>query len=157
LEKGGIAVPNSSNVEQLDEPLLATSQQRRLVLARFAAIALTCAAWLSATAASAQSRWPHELVAGPFHCHATFGLAPYHALFDELAQLERDLNDTLGVVKVREPIHVYLFSTQGVYQQYISQYFPDVPYRRALFVKKHGPGMVFAYMNPDFAIDLRHE
>ena len=105
----------------------------------------------------AQSRWPYENVAGKFQCHSTFDLKPYESLFAELAELETDLAATLGVVKVREPIHLYLFSTKGVYQQYVKQYFPDVPFRRALFVKNRGPGMVFAFMNDDFAIDLRHE
>ena len=107
--------------------------------------------------AQAASRWPHEVTAGKFQCHSTFDVTPYAGLFAELAELEADLAATLGVVRVREPIHIYLFSTKGVYQQYVKQYFPDVPYRRALFVKNRGPGMVFAYMNDDFAIDLRHE
>jgi len=126
--------------------------------------ALTFGGWLAVPSAlvlgrsaSAQSRWPHEQVAGKFHFHSTFNLAPYAQLFTEVAELEKDLAATLGVVRVREPIHVYLFSTKGVYQQYVKQYFPDVPYRRALFVKNRGPGMVFAYMNHDFAVDLRHE
>lgn len=107
--------------------------------------------------AAAQSRWPHEQAAGKFQCHSTFDLTPYRELFGELAELEKDLAATLAVVRVREPIHVYLFGAKGVYQQYVKQYFPDVPYRRALFVKNRGPGMVFAYMNNDFAVDLRHE
>ena len=111
----------------------------------------------SAAPVLGQSRWPFENVAGKFECHSTFELEPYAALFAELADLETDLAATLGVVRVREPIHVYLFSTKSVYQQYVKQYFPDVPYRRALFVKNRGPGMVFAYLNDDFAIDLRHE
>ncbi len=112
---------------------------------------------VSASFAAAQARWPHEQAAGAFYCHSTFDLADYGPLFDELAQLERDLGDTLGVVKVREPIHIYLFGTQGIYKQYVHQYFPDVPYRRALYVKNRGPGMVFAHMNPEFAVDVRHE
>ena len=107
--------------------------------------------------ALAATRWPHEVNAGKFFCHSTFDLAPDHELLGQLSELEADLGATLGVVRVKEPIHVYLFGTKGVYRQYIQQYFPDVPYRRALFVKNRGPGMVFAYMNDDFAIDLRHE
>lgn len=92
-----------------------------------------------------------------FHCHSTFNLEPHRALFDELGQLERDLHITLGVVKVREPVHIYLLTSQESYQQYVQQFFPDVPYRRALFVKTRGPGMVFAFANDELAVDVRHE
>lgn len=123
----------------------------------WAAALLAAGALFASRTAEAAARWPYERVAGAFHCHSTFALEPYQTLFDELAQLERDLTATLGVVKVREPIHVYLFDSKDIYQQYVRQYFPDVPYRRALFVKNRGPGMVFAYKNPEFAIDVRHE
>jgi hypothetical protein len=119
-------------------------------------LALHCLFVAPALAAGAQP-WPHERTAGVLNCHATFDLEPHRALFDELGQLERDLHATLGVVKVRQHVHVYLFDSQAGYQQYVQQYFPDVPYRRALFVKTRGPGMVFAFLNDEFAVDVRHE
>src|SRR5690606_12817525 len=54
-------------------------------------------------------------------------------------------------------VRVYLLASQESYQRYVQQYFPDVPYRRALFVKTRGPGMVFAFDNAEFAVDVRHE
>lgn len=121
-----------------------------------ALFALTCAIVSPAVAGGAQP-WPHERTAGVFHCHATFDLEPYRELFGELGQLQRDLHATLGVVRARGPVHVYLLQSQTGYQQYVQQYFPDVPYRRALFVKTRGPGMVFAFKNDELAIDVRHE
>ncbi len=131
---------------------------RRRALVRCASLLAPAALGLCASrTAHAQSRWPHEQVSGKFQCHSTFDLSPYRDLFVELASLEEELNATLGVIRVQEPVHIYTFSTKGVYRQYLKQYFPDVPYRRALFVKNRGPGMVFAYLNNDFAVDLRHE
>src|SRR6056297_815659 len=39
----------------------------------------------------------------------------------------------------------------------MQRYFPDVPSRQALFIKRRGPGMVFAYRGHEFEVDLRHE
>ena len=63
----------------------------------------------------------------------------------------------LGAPPPRETVHFFLFQAKGTYQSYMKQYFPRVPYRRALFIKARGPGMVFAYQGNDFEIDVRHE
>jgi hypothetical protein len=39
----------------------------------------------------------------------------------------------------------------------MQRHFPKVPYRRALFIKARGPGMVFAYRGDEFGQDVRHE
>jgi hypothetical protein len=54
-------------------------------------------------------------------------------------------------------VHLFLFQSQATYEGYLKQHFPRVPYRRALFIKARGPGMVFAYQGTDFGIDVRHE
>jgi hypothetical protein len=110
-----------------------------------------------ATAVAAQARWPDERQAGPFQCHADFSLQPHQALLEELSVLQEDLAHTLGAGKPREPVHLFLFQTKSTYQGYLTQYFPRVPYRRALYIKARGPGMVFAYQGSDFEIDVRHE
>lgn len=124
------------------------------------------AAWMSCalvalvmqTAVQAQSRWPDEKSAGPFLCHADFSLAHYNHLLDELAQLQRDLVRALGVQEPHEPIHLFLFDHKSTYESYLSRYFPNVPPRRALYIKERGPGMLFAYRtNDDFEVDVRHE
>jgi Protein of unknown function (DUF1570) len=105
----------------------------------------------------AENRWPDERQAGQFLCHADFPLAPQQALLDELSQLQQDLAMKLGAPPPREPVHFFLFQAKGTYQSYMKQYFPRVPYRRALFIKARGPGMVFAFQGTDFEIDVRHE
>ncbi|MCI0360929.1 MAG: DUF1570 domain-containing protein [Planctomycetaceae bacterium] len=105
----------------------------------------------------AQPRWPDERQAGPFLCHADFGLDEQQPLLAELADLQQDLTKVLGAAQPRESVHLFLFQAKPTYQAYIQQYFPKVPYRRALFIKARGPGMVFAYRGDDFQIDVRHE
>jgi len=112
---------------------------------------------LLAVGSSAHAQWPSEATAGNIHCHANFPLEPYRELLSEVAALQADLHEELGVSPAREPIHVYLLHNQAVYKQYLRKYFPDVPYRRALFIKSRGPGMVFAHVNQEFAVDVRHE
>ncbi|MEX2173369.1 MAG: hypothetical protein WD872_03345 [Pirellulaceae bacterium] len=120
-------------------------------------LALAVSACWSRGGAGAEPRWPAERQAGPFLCHADFPLDGHQPLLAELAQLQEDLAATLGAKKSRETVHLFLFQEKGTYHGYLQQYFPKVPYRRALFIKARGPGMVFAYRGADFQIDVRHE
>ncbi len=101
--------------------------------------------------------WPDEYASGPFTYHADFPLQPYLPLIQSVSNLQYDVPHQLGLRAVREPIHVYLFEQARTYRSYLRKYFPDVPRRRALFVKQRGPGMVFAHLSKNFAVDLRHE
>lgn len=114
-------------------------------------------ALLNSSLARAQTRWPDEREAGPFRCHADFSLEGQEPLLDELALLQKDLTTTLSARESREPVHLFLFQTRATYQAYLKQYFPKVPYRRALYMKARGPGMVFAWQGAEFEIDVRHE
>jgi hypothetical protein len=105
----------------------------------------------------AETRWPSESQAGTFLCHADFALAPHQPLLDELSLLQQDLSAVLAAPASREPVLLFLFQSKDVYQSYMKQHFPRLPYRRALFIKGRGPGMVFAYQGTDFEIDVRHE
>ena len=122
---------------------------------------IACAlCWLAGLATGlpcAAEGWPHERTAGIFHCHADFHLDRYPDLWPELDALQSDLSRALQIPQAQEPIHLFLFSREDNYRAYLSRYFPAVPYRRALYIKEDGPGMVFAHLNPEFEIDLRHE
>ncbi len=126
------------------------------LLLRTSAYSLLVAACLSASTA-AQERWADERIAGPFTCHADFSLDEHPSLLAELEQLQRDVTRTLGIVESREPVHLHLFARKSTYQSYLQAYFPNLPYRRAMFIKARGPGMVFAYRSGDFEVDVRHE
>jgi len=102
--------------------------------------------------------WIDARVAGPFICRADFPLSGTdNSLFAELAQLQQDVVRALGIRPASEPIELYLFRDQWTYQRYITQRFPSVPYRRALYLKTNGVGRVFAYRSSQFEVDLRHE
>jgi hypothetical protein len=106
---------------------------------------------------AAQARWPDEQQAGAFFCHADFSLEAEQGLLAELASLEQDLHASLRAPRPRETVHLFLFQNKNSYQGYMKQYFPRVAYRRALFIKARGPGMVIAYKGEDFHVDVRHE
>ena len=120
-------------------------------------LAVTLLLAASIASARAENRWPDERQAGPFLCHANFALAPQQPLLDELSVLRQDLQAILGAPESAEAVHLFLFQEKPTYQAYLKQYFPRVPYRRALFIKARGPGMVFAFQGVDFEIDVRHE
>jgi hypothetical protein len=107
--------------------------------------------------ALAENRWPDERDAGQFRCRADFPLAPQQPLLDELTQLTIDLRTKVGIAPPREEVYFFLFQSKETYQTYMKEWFPRVPYRRALFIKGRGPGMVFAFKGTDFEIDVRHE
>ena len=104
-----------------------------------------------------QRRWPSEQQRGPFSFHADFPLESQTSLLAEVSALQADLHETLGIGPPQEPIHFFWFARKSTYRDYLSLYFQDVPHRRALYIKRAGPGMVFAYEQANFAEDVRHE
>ena len=131
------------------------TRRQRLAFALLVATTLATLGPLAAVRAS--DRWPEERVAGSFVFHADFSLKPYQSLLSQMTDLQADLIRELEIGTAREPVHLFLFSRTATYKSYLGQYFPKVPYRRALFIKERGPGMVFAYRSPDFETDVRHE
>ena len=101
--------------------------------------------------------WTDTRVLGPFVCWADFPLGDVQPLLDELGQLQADLTETLGVPPATERIHIYLLHSKATYTQFLARNFPKIDYRRALYVKEEGPGMVLAHRSPELAGDLRHE
>ncbi len=106
---------------------------------------------------AAAQQWPDLRRDGQFVFHANFSLDTCSDLLDEVKLLSHEIPKRLQLQPSKEQIHVYLFSQRDVYQQYMRNYFPGVPYRRALFIKERGPGMVFAFRSNELAVDLRHE
>ena len=102
-------------------------------------------------------RWQDVQTIGPFIVHANFSLDRVPKMATELSQLQLEISRKLEVQLARQPIYVYLFAHESSYQEYMKRYFPGVPFRRALFIKNNGPGMVFAFRSPDFEVDLCHE
>jgi hypothetical protein len=107
--------------------------------------------------ADAAELWVDARQVGPFICQATFPLRDCDMQLAKLPDLEREIDRALGLPPVHEPIYVYLFSDAPSHRQYLARHFPDVPYRRALFVKAGGLAAVYAYRQAQLDIDLRHE
>jgi len=106
---------------------------------------------------TARSQELDQRTTGPFLCRADFSLAGYESLLAELAQVQIDLTQATGVQAAREPVELYLFSDDRSYRAYLQAHFPQVPYRRALFVKGSGAGRVYVHRSPEMAVDVRHE
>jgi len=128
------------------------SARRWLAVAAVAGLALAyCRSGYAAGA------WADQRVAGPFVCRADFPLDELQKLLGELAQLQEDLVQSLDVPAADEWIEIYLFHDQATYRTYLKRQFPELPYRRALYVKRNGPGIVLAYRSNELDVDLRHE
>jgi hypothetical protein len=121
-------------------------------------IALTCGVLAGAAAgARGESPWVDTRQIGPFVIQATFSLDGYDSMFADLPALEKELVRTLGVKPAQEPISVYLFADAAEHRAFILEHHPNVPYRRALYIKSGGQAGVYAYRQPELATDLRHE
>jgi hypothetical protein len=101
--------------------------------------------------------WRDSRVAGPFVCWADFSLAEMEGLFDQLAQLQEDLVRSLGIRPAERSIELCLFRDQWSYRRFLRHYFPDVPFRRALYIQRGGHATVLAYRSRQLPVDLRHE
>lgn len=112
---------------------------------------------VTSAARGATERWPFERQLGSVTVHADHSLASSPELLDEIVQLHPQLDALLPLPTPSESVHLLLFRQKATYQTYLKQYYPRVPYRRALYVKERGPGIVFTYHHSELETDLRHE
>ena len=113
--------------------------------------------WLAAAPVAAQE-WVDQRRVGPLICSSEFSLEAYGSLFTDVAQIQTDLIYSLGLPAAEEPIQLYLFASRSSYREHLAEWYPDIPYRQALFVKEPGlPGVVMAYKTSKFETDVRHE
>lgn len=101
--------------------------------------------------------WTDQRQFGPFVVRSTFDLTPHQALLNELPQLELELRRVLALGPCGEPVNIELLKDRRQHRQYLAERFPDVPYRRALFVRQDTRSTVFAYQDEELGTDLRHE
>lgn len=120
--------------------------------------ALVASGWPSTNLAwGAGDRWAFEQRLGVLMVHADHSLAGSGTLLDEIGQLHRQIEQHLTLPAPSEAVHILVFRQKTTYQAYLKQHYPRVPYRRALYVKDRGPGIVFTHRTPDLDTDLRHE
>lgn len=101
--------------------------------------------------------WQDQRVSGPVVCRADFSLEGYNGLFRDLASVQADLTRNLAIPPAAEPVELYLFHDKRSFLAHMQKRYPNVPIRRALFVKGVGPGRVFVYRHDELPIDVRHE
>lgn len=119
--------------------------------------ALTAAVEPNRSNTAAPARWPFEQQVGTFLVHADYDITARGPLLGQLAHLKTELEQQLQIKIHDEQVHLILFAQHHNYRDYLRLYFPNIPDRQALFVKRRGPGMVFAYENKNMEVDLRHE
>jgi hypothetical protein len=136
----------------LREAKLIAGRRNLAVVARWAVGLVACSAGTLLA-----DEWVDWRTAEPFVCRADFRLAGAEPLLVELQQLKTDLSAALELRPSNEPIELYLFQTKSRYQVYLRRRHPDVPQRKAIFIKDRGPGQVYAYKSSEFEVDLRHE
>lgn len=114
--------------------------------------------WMLLLAAPATAReWTDERRLGPLVVRADFSLAAYEGLLAELVELSRELQRMLALPAPREPVEIYLFHDARAYSQFLRAHVPNPPDRRALYLKRQGPGQVLVFRSKELAVDLRHE
>jgi hypothetical protein len=116
------------------------------------------AVWLSVGDGRAHAAgWTDARRLGPLIVRADFPLDPQGRIWTDLDGLQADVTKTLGLPPPAAPIEIYLLRDEARYAGYFRRYLPGVPYRRAIYVKGNGPGQVFAYLEPNLEVDLKHE
>jgi len=80
-------------------------------------------------------------------------------LISDLKTLREEVHKSLGLPFGSRPVTVYLFADETVYARYLKLTYPDLPDRRAYFIKK-SPGdelAVYTSWGDRIQEDLRHE
>lgn len=107
--------------------------------------------------ASAQ-KWVSTAVVGPFYCWADFNLEDVAGELQGLQEIHQQLTQKIGLPKTKEWIELYIFKDNASWRLFLKEKYPEVPYRRALYIKKKDEnGQLFLHLHREFSVDLRHE
>jgi hypothetical protein len=88
---------------------------------------------------------------------SNFKLQKNHELIRELSTLREQEAKILDLPLQRDPVVVYLFSTEGEYRKYMAATYPKLPPRSAYFVGTTTELAVFTHWGQSVREDLRHE
>jgi len=98
-----------------------------------------------------------------FVFYSDFPLKSSLPLFQELGELREQIYKDLRLPESNTVIQVFLFEDQAKYETYMNKRYPELPVRRAFFVKQpRGSGgtddlFVFTWWGEHIRQDLRHE
>lgn len=101
--------------------------------------------------------WPQQVSLGPFLICSNLEKDIGPLLPDDLRTLPQEIAQTLRLPLSCPTTYVLLFDSKSTYSAYLAKHFGSVPNRRALFIRRNGVPMVFAYAHRELAEDLRHE
>ena len=99
----------------------------------------------------------HLLEGDQLLVHSDVRLPKDHPLIADLANLRRQIAETLELPVQDQPVTVYLFSDELRYSQYMKSAFPQLPPRRAYFVGTAKELAVYTFWGERIQEDLRHE
>ncbi len=99
----------------------------------------------------------HTLVREPLIVYSDFPVEAHHRLLDELVARRTDVRQFLGLPYSDERVHVYLFESSDRFKRFMRLYHPEMPNRRAFFLKTDTRLLVYAQWGDRVAEDLRHE
>ncbi len=130
-----------------------------ILLIALCAFASSCRGLPKSMALPKQSALPkaYRMTVGQLTYVSDFELQSDHRLVSELTAERDDIYQTLGLRPTNEPITVYLFSDATRYGAFLARHFPNVPTRRAFFLKTDSGLAVYAHWSDRVAEDLRHE
>ncbi len=131
--------------------------RRRAVVAVAAMVASGRAAGQSTAEEQSKRQWPFEQRCGRFIVHADFDFSDALPVGAVVEEIDRDVKAMFRLAPSDNPIHVVVMQSEQAYRRYMQTYFPALPYRRALFLRDRGPGMLFTYRHPAVLDDIRHE
>jgi len=122
---------------------------RRLVLAWL------LLAW--AIPRNSQCAWVEEHAQFPFVLRADHTVPNAPTILNELAELQAELAERLGIRPAAGWIELYLFRDHEAFRAFVSRQFPGFESRRALFIQGQTAPMVLVARGDSLATDLRHE
>jgi hypothetical protein len=99
----------------------------------------------------------HSVKTAGFIIRSDFAIAEDAPMIGELEQLQTDVVQTLQLPVARDPVVVYLFSTESGYRRYMRTTWPNLPNRRAYFIGTSRELAVYSFHGPRMQEDLRHE
>lgn len=101
--------------------------------------------------------WNEEFSAGNFVFRSEFPLRDVQELLDDIADLQIEIEETLGVECSEGDIQIHLFRNRFSYQRYLAVRVPEGAKRQAFFMPSAEAGRVYAYRHRGLATDVRHE
>lgn len=95
---------------------------------------------------------------GPYAVTTDYPIDRKDPILQELLTLRDDVHRQLELPSNREIIRIVIFENQQRYDDFFRRNFPELPPRRALFVKQtDGQMAVFTFRGENLGEDLRHE